>query len=49
MLSGTREGFPGVVGKLEQDMQQRGLGGVAERARRMSFPSGRAGLIELQN
>ena len=46
MLSGTRESFPGVVG--EQEIQQRGFGGVSERARRMSFPSGRAGLIGLQ-
>jgi hypothetical protein len=49
MLSGTHEAFPGVVGKQGQEMQQRGLGGVAERARRMSFPSGRAGLIGRQD
>lgn len=43
LSSGTHEGFPG---KQDQEMQQqRGLGGVSERARRMSFPSGRAGLI----
>jgi hypothetical protein len=47
MLSGTRESFPSVVG--EQEMLQRGFGGVSERARRMSFPSGRAGLIGVQD
>jgi hypothetical protein len=46
MLSGAREVFVGMIG--EQDMQQRGLG-MAERARRMSFPSGRAGLVALQD
>lgn len=45
LLSRGREVFPGVVN--EQDMQ-RGLG-VPERNRRMSFPSGRAGLVGLQD
>ena len=49
MLSGTREAFPGGIGVREQEMQHRGLGGLAERARRMSFPSGRAGLMGLQD
>jgi hypothetical protein len=47
MLSGAHEGFPGVVGEQEQKMQERGLGGIAERARRMSFPSGRTSLVGL--
>lgn len=46
MLSGAREVFPGAVNG--QEMQQRGLG-VAERTRRMSFPSGRTGLVGLQD
>ncbi|KAI0247693.1 hypothetical protein BJV78DRAFT_1243259 [Lactifluus subvellereus] len=46
MLSGAREGFIGMIG--DQDIQQRGLG-MAERARRMSFPSGRSGLVALQD
>jgi hypothetical protein len=46
IFSGGREGFVGMIG--EQDMQQRGLG-MAERVRRMSFPSGRAGLVALQD
>jgi hypothetical protein len=46
MLPGGREGLIGMIG--EQDMQQRGLG-ISERARRMSFPSGRAGLVALQD
>jgi hypothetical protein len=46
MLSGGREGFPGVMS--EHEMQQRGFG-ISERARRMSFPSGRAGLVGLQD
>ena len=45
-MSGSREVFPGVVN--EQEMQQRGLG-VPDRNRRMSFPSGRAGLVGLQD
>lgn len=45
MLTGTREAFPGIVGQREQEMQQRGLVGLAERTRRMSFPSGRGGLM----
>ena len=47
-LSGAHEGFPRIFGEQEQKMQERGLGGVAERARRMSFPSGRTGLVGLQ-
>ena len=46
LLSGSREVFPGAVN--EQEMQQRGLG-VPDRNRRMSFPSGRAGLVGLQD
>jgi len=46
MLSGARSGFPGIVN--EPEMRQRDLE-VAERARRMSFPSGRAGLVGLQD
>jgi len=38
--------FPGAVS--EQELQQRGFG-VAERTRRLSFPSGRAGLVGLQD
>lgn len=49
MLSGAHEGFPVVVCEQEQRMQERGLGGIAERARRMSFPSGRVALIGLQD
>jgi hypothetical protein len=49
MLSGTHVGFPGVVSEQEQKMQERGFGGIAERARRMSFPSGRTGLVGLQD
>lgn len=49
LLSGAHEGFPGVVGEQGQKMQGRGLGGIAERARRMSFPSGRTGLVALQD
>ena len=44
ILIGAHEGFPGVVGE-----QERGLGGLAERTRRMSFPSGRTGLVGLQD
>jgi len=46
LQSGAREVFPGVVN--EQEMLRRGLGG-SERNRRMSFPSGRAGLVGLQD
>ena len=46
MQSGAREGFIGMIG--EQSIQQRGLG-MAERARRMSFPGGRSGLVALQD
>lgn len=46
MPSGARERFPGVAS--EHEMQQRSLG-MAERARRMSFPSGRAGVVGLQD
>ena len=46
LQSGAREVFPGVVN--EQEMQQRRLG-ASERNRRMSFPSGRAGLVGLQD
>jgi len=46
MLSGAREVFSGAVS--EQELQQRGFG-VAERTRRLSFPSGRAGLVGLQD
>jgi hypothetical protein len=49
MLSGAHIGFPGVVGEQEQKMQERGFGGIAERARRMSFPSGRTSLVGLQD
>ena len=45
MLSGAHEGFPGVVCEQEQKMQERGFVGISERARRMSFPSGRVGLV----
>jgi hypothetical protein len=38
-------GFPGVVDEQEQNMQEWGLGGISERSRRMSFPSGRTGLV----
>jgi hypothetical protein len=49
MLSGAHEGFPGVVSEQELRLQERGLGGIAERSRRMSFPSGRTGLVVLQD
>ena len=48
MLSGAH-GFPGVFGDQEQKMHERGLGGIAERARRMSFSSGRTSLVGLQD
>ena len=44
VLSSAHEGFPRLVGE-----QERVLGGVVERARRMSFPSGRTGLVGLQD
>jgi hypothetical protein len=47
LLSGGREGFISMTG--EQDMQQRNLVMAVERTRRMSFPSGRAGLVALQD
>jgi hypothetical protein len=47
-LSGAHEGFPRIFGEQDQKMQERGLG-VAERARRMSFPSGRTGLVGLHD
>jgi len=43
ILSGAYEGFSGVVSEQEQKMQERGLEGIADRHRRMSFPSGRIG------
>jgi hypothetical protein len=49
ILSGAHEGFPGVIGEQGLKMQERGLGGIAERSRRMSFPSGRTGLVGLQD
>jgi hypothetical protein len=49
MLPHAREEFPSIFGKQEEKMQERGLGGVAERAVRMSFPSGRTGLVGLQD
>jgi hypothetical protein len=45
MLSGSHEGIPGVDDEQEQKMQEWGLGGIAERSRRMSFQSGRKGLV----
>jgi hypothetical protein len=48
-LPRAHEEFPSIFGEQEQKMQERGLRGVAERARRMSFPSGRTGLVGLQD
>jgi hypothetical protein len=45
LLSGGCEGFNCMSG--EQDMQQRSVVMAAERTRRLSFPSGRAGLVAL--
>jgi hypothetical protein len=49
VLPGTHKGLPSIFGKQEQKMQERGLGGVAERTKRMSFLSGCTGLVGLQD
>lgn len=48
LLSGAHEEFPSVVVQ-GQKMHERGLGGITERSRRMSFPSGRTGLVGLHD